>query len=119
MTQFNLLDSPQGPDPKRLLFAIVLTSAVLMVYSYFFSPTSPLPQKTLSENQEIKAAPETVKALQAQPKESKDAVHEQATGAIPLKISQFSIKDVDQGNGYRRTSYQASISNAGGAITKY
>ena len=31
-----MFEAPQGPDPKRLLLAVVITSAVLMVYSYFF-----------------------------------------------------------------------------------
>ena len=48
MTTFNMTESPQGPDPKRLLLAIVATSAVLMAYSYFFADSKQAPAEKVS-----------------------------------------------------------------------
>src|SRR5262245_54245771 len=115
MTQFKMVETPQGPDPKRLLLAIVLTSAVLMVYSYFFTQAKePIAQKEVKE--EVNPAPlkEPEVALEA-----KDSVHEQATPKVPLKISTFLVEEALHAGLFKRTSYRAEISNHGGMIRKY
>ena len=34
---------PQGPDIKRLLLAVGLTTGMLMAYNYYFAPTAAQP----------------------------------------------------------------------------
>jgi YidC/Oxa1 family membrane protein insertase len=114
MTQFNMVESPQGPDPKRLLLAIVLTSAVLMTYSYFFAPT-PQPMAT-------KDAVEQPKAVEKKPEavvDAVDVVHEQATPAVAQKKSNFLVTENEHSGLFKRTSYDAEVVNLGGVLSKY
>lgn len=116
MTQFNMVDSPQGPDPKRLLLAVVVTSAVLMVYSYFFAPEPKAPVAQVEQKEEIiKALPVAELPLAA------DAnTHVQATPAnIVQKNITFAVMENSDVEEKRRTSYRAQISNIGGLIDRY
>lgn len=116
MTQFNMIESPQGPDPKRLLLAIVLTSAVLMVYSYFFAPLPQPPSQQVALEQPQKTA-ETVPEVVNQG--AATIVHEQATAPIPLKMSSFVNQEKQHEGLVKRTSYRAEITNRGGYISTF
>lgn len=111
MTQYNLIEPNPGPDPKNLFIAIVLTTVVLMVYSYFFAP----PTVTIDEgNKKI-----TIEEQKLPPKET--IAHEEATDVfIPKEYISF-INQEKLTDEYllRRTSYEVVISNHGGDINKY
>lgn len=112
MTQFNMVNSSEGPDPKRLLLAVVLSSAVLMAYSYIFAPTS-----TITQQPE-----QTVIARTDPPAVEKVAdadidLHEAATDPnITTVIMPFSVAE---SSSHQRTSYRVDISNTGAVINKF
>src|SRR5437773_10424943 len=61
MAQFDMIGSPSGPDPKRLLLAVVASSFVLMTYSYFFAPVPVSSQVAKKQEEQVKKpAPEAV-----------------------------------------------------------
>lgn len=112
MTQFNMIDSPQGPDPKRLMLAVVVTSGVLMLYSYFFAPT---PEKAKQEQVvEQNALPTLPVALKEE-----GAVHDQATASdIDVEDKQFIVAE-PEGERWARASYKTELSNRGALISSY
>ncbi len=116
MTQFNMIDSPQGPDTKRLLLAVVVSSAILMAYSYFFQA----PPAVLTESQpaQTQAPGEPVK--EGEPKIAAHAgVFAEATGSdIPEMKKDFFVKEsvVDMP---ARASYRAQISNRGALLSEF
>jgi YidC/Oxa1 family membrane protein insertase len=116
MTQFNLVNSPEGPDPKRLLLAVVITSAVLMVYSYFFAPQSSTPSTAKIEKKDEIFQEQPVKANDLSKDEYKK--HEQAT-ASQIEIIKKVFEVIEKPDQAPRTSYRAVVSNHGGMIDGY
>jgi YidC/Oxa1 family membrane protein insertase len=117
MTQFNMIEAPQGPDPKRLLLAVVVTSAVLMIYSYFFAPetkqitkeTPTAPAVAAREEPPVITAPS-----QAEPG------HPLATASdAPVVHKSFSVLEPANDRTLERTSYKAQISSEGGLISEF
>lgn len=114
MTQFNTLDSPPGLDPKRLLLAVILTSVVLLAFSYFFGPKPQIPvakdeSKEIVEKNDVAKAPEVI-----QPK-----AYEQATKSdLPIEKRSFTVLE-EKNTINKRTSYRAEISNQGALLDKY
>src|SRR5579871_3169409 len=113
MTTFNMVESPQGPDPKRLLLAVVATSAVLMLYSYFFAEKPAPPEAKLAPKEEVK--PEPV----AKPVEYVGMAHEQATANILLMTKSFAITADNNVDINARASYDIDINNFGGIIDRF
>lgn len=114
MTQYNMLESPQGPDPKRLLLAIVLTSAVLMLYSYFFTPTPEVVKQALpAEPKNIAATPPLTEP------EPSLVVHQEATPVQAMQKLPFSVQETKHRGLYERTSYKAVVVNKGGVLSKF
>lgn len=112
MTQFNMLNAPQGPDPKRLLLAVIATSAVLMVYSYFFQEV-PQPKEVAVVQEE----PKKLETPAVQKLVHDTFAHEAATPFdIPRSENTFDVVDKTDD---LRTSYQAVMSNYGGLIDAY
>ena len=111
MKQFNMIDSPQGPDPKRLMLAVVVTSAVLMVYSYFFAPT---PSQETPKEAPVAAPIETTAA------KSPDRVfHAQATASdVATTFTSFSVQESSKKD-LARASYRAQTSSCGALISEY
>jgi len=105
MSQFQLIDQTPGPDPKRIILAVVAMSALLMVHSYFFSPAKETkeavleraPEKELKENEVVAGR------------------HKKATPEnLPEIKKEFFIKNGS--DKLERTSYLATVSNTGGMI---
>lgn len=115
MTSFNMVNSPQGPDPKRLLLAVVATSAVLLVYSYFFAPTPTVP---VAQHEKKEAAVDRAEP-EAKAEELPSIVHEQATPSIPEKVATFEKAENTEGGNPHRTSYRANITNRGAVIERF
>lgn len=114
MTQFNMIEAPQGPDPKRLLMAVVATSVVLMVYSYFFTPEAKLVV-------EEKAAPQ-ISAPDLKNLEPDHALanHPMASAAdLPVILKNFSVLEPVSDQTPERTSYKAQLSSQGGLISEF
>lgn len=118
MTNFNMMDSPTGTDPKRLLLAVVATSAVLMLYSYFFPPTQPVPVAEQVEKKPVIATKPSEVAI-GEDNNRFASAHEHATGILPEKISTFSVTDQAGTATSARTSYAVDISSVGGSIERY
>lgn len=112
MKQFNMIDAPQGPDPKRLMLAVVVTSAVLMVYSYFFAPTpTPAPLKEETAPAAIEKSPEA--------KAHGTVFHAQATAPdVATSVTAFSVQESSKKD-LARASYRASTSSRGALISEY
>lgn len=115
MTQFNMIDAPQGPDPKRLMLAVVVTSAVLMVYSYFFAPktdTQPAKEEVAAvENAPAKEMPlATPENELAHVDATKNDIAEQG---FAFKVDSAPAKDL------WRASYKAELSNRGALLSLY
>lgn len=115
MTQFNMVESPQGPDPKRLLLAVVATSAVLMVYSYFFTDKPAMPQALVPTKAEVKPS----EALVEKPPEQIIAAHEASTKDQPLVKKTFASVAKTEADKTARTSYSVEVTNQGGKIDRY
>lgn len=116
MTQFNMIESPQGPDPKRLMLAVVITSAVLMIYSIFFGPEqAPVPVK----EEPVKTANSPTPPV-AEPLHQKEEVaHKHATpDTIKDTFSDFIIKEPSNEAAWR-ASYKVQMSNRGALISAY
>lgn len=115
MTQFNMIDAPQGPDPKRLMLAVVVTSAVLMIYSYFFAP-EPQSNPVAEAPTAIVPTPATQEVIAEEPK--KAGIHAQATSDnVVAALADFSIKEA--GTDLARASYKVQMSNRGALISAY
>ncbi|HXW53160.1 MAG TPA: membrane protein insertase YidC, partial [Myxococcota bacterium] len=114
MTTFNMVEAPQGPDPKRLLLAVIATSAVLMIYSYFFAdkPSAPAPEV---------ATKEAVKqeGQNNLPTDEPKMAHGESTKDLPLIKTSFDVKAKSQIEISARTSYQVEISNHGALIDRF
>lgn len=116
MTQFNMMDSGQGPDTKRLLLAVVVSSAILMAYSYFFqpSPTVVSEVKPSLEQKEPEHKSPEVKTLEGH--------HEAFAGAtaenISLQKQSFLVPERENGF-HARSSYKAEVSNQGGVLSEF
>jgi YidC/Oxa1 family membrane protein insertase len=108
MTNFNMIGSPAGPDPKRLLLAVVATSAVLLGYSYFFPPavSVPVAQNAPTQNAAPHDAPSFGHVVPA---------HENATGFVSEQPVTFSLKETTD----QRTSYTVTVNNLGGVIERF
>jgi YidC/Oxa1 family membrane protein insertase len=110
MTQINLMGSPEGPDPKRLLIAVVATSAVLMLYSYFFAPKPENPQakqELALQEEKLLKVPEAIKAP--------EMAHALATpDDIPSTFHSFDLPGDDN-----RSAYHASVSSKGAIINDF
>lgn len=111
MAQFDL--SPQGPDPKRLLLAVVMTSGVLMFYSYFFTEPAAVPAPK-TEVAEVKKEPALVVPEVVEP----GFVHEQATHAVESFQKSFLVKDKVEKKEVS-TAYDAQVSNIGAVISRF
>ncbi|MCA9508534.1 MAG: membrane protein insertase YidC [Myxococcales bacterium] len=116
MTQFNMVDPGQGPDIKRLLLAVVVSSAILMAYSYFFpQQNAPIAQS--------KPTPELKKEeLRAEAKEVVNEAHAHFAGATstttPLVSKEFVVPQSE--NAFdARTSYKAQISSRGALLSEF
>ncbi len=114
MTSLNNFGAPQGPDPKRLLIAVVATSAVLMVYSYFFAPT-PATQQAPTAEVATKEAPAAV--IEKATPEQRAPAFAGATGQLAEQSLDFVVKE--KAADKRHASYNAEISNVGGVIAEY
>lgn len=117
MTSFDMMNSPQGPDPKRLLLAVVATSAVLLVYSYFFAPVQPLPVAQVEQAEAVQkiALPPVEKAP-----ELPTMAHAQATPTtIPITSISFEVDEKPHQTNPERASYRAEITNRGGVIERF
>ena len=116
MTQYNMIEAPQGPDPKRLLLAVVVTSAVLMVYSYFFSPE---PQVVVEE----KAVPASISHEEKPPEIINPEplnTHPMATASnLPQVTKDFKVLEPLSDKTPERTSYKAQLSSQGGLISAF
>ena len=116
MTQYNMIEAPQGPDPKRLLLAVVVTSAVLMVYSYFFSPE---PQVIVEE----KAAPASIAHEEKKPEvitsENLNAHPMASKSDLPEITKDFTVLEPVSDKTPERTSYKAKLSSEGGLISAF
>lgn len=112
MAQFDM--NPQGPDSKRLLLAVVMTSAVLMLYSYFFSPVPPV-QEPVAEV--AKPEKKDVEVKEEQPV-AEAVAHSQATNNVAPFEKNFLVKEKSEHEGVS-TSYDAKISNVGGLISHF
>src|SRR5438477_137321 len=101
MTQFNMLNEPSGPDPKRLLLAVVLTSAVLMLYSYFFPSSIPAPEPEPAKP--VASAPGVPVKTEELPKNPSSSAHALATPSdLPAQNLPFVM--IDNGANQKRTS---------------
>jgi len=116
MTQYNMIEAPQGPDPKRLLLAVVATSAVLMVYSYFFAP----------EQQVVVQEKTTPAQISPEEKPSEIRAHEPinahpmaSSGSLPIVTKDFSVLEPVSDKTPERTSYRAQISSEGGLLSAF
>lgn len=108
------LDNTKGPDPKRLLLAVVMTSAVLMVYSYFFAPQ---PQ-VVTKSQEVPVEVKKEQAIAEIPA-TMPVMHELATKSdIENFTMSFLVTDTDASDKVS-TSYEAQVSNKGGILSRY
>ncbi len=116
MTQFNMIESPQGPDPKRLLLAVIATSAVLMAYSYFFPPSIQVP---VAEKAPIPQ--EIIKGVLAEPSmvliPSTNIFADATRGDLPEQNKDFIVKE--QSKSRQRSSYRVRVSSHGGMISEY
>jgi YidC/Oxa1 family membrane protein insertase len=113
MTQFNMIEAPQGPDPKRLLLAVVVTSAVLMLYSYFFAPDNKV-------NENIVAKKEDAPVLEIKPEPKEELLHPLASKSdLPLLYKDFSVLEALDDKSPERTSYRAQLSSQGGLISEF
>jgi YidC/Oxa1 family membrane protein insertase len=114
MTQFNMVESPKGPDPKHLLLAVLATSAVFMIYSYFFSERPIVPDAKIEPNAHIKEVLPTDNGI-----ELPLPAHNESTKHLALIKQSFeSIAKTDVQKA-ARTSYHAEISNYGGMIDRF
>lgn len=116
MTQFNMIEAPQGPDPKRLLLAVVVTSAVLMAYSYFFPPDqSPIAKEVPVEQTR------TISEAKLEPKVISEgaALHPMASANdLPIVYKDFNVPEPD-GKNIERSSYKAQLSSQGALISEF
>ncbi len=119
MTNFNSFGATQGPDPKRLLLAVVATSAVLLGYSYFFAPTPQIipDAKPAAGHVDLNNAPANVVATLGSPPAEAAPQFEGATGNVGEKSVDVAVVEPETGN--KRTSYRASVSNIGGVIERF
>lgn len=109
MTQFNMISGGQeGPDPKRLLLAVIASSAVLMLYSYFFAPKPEIVSSPIAvESKEQVLEKPFIK--------DPEVVHEGFTKEQAVVKKSFVSKDKDN----NRTSYEVELNNHGGLIDHY
>lgn len=117
MKQFDMVDQPQGPNLKRLLIAVALTSGVMMAYSYFFAPTPSVP---VTQNEPAPSVKPVVEQPTATEVVEQAKAHEQATSAqLALEKKVFNVVEQPEVEDRQRTSYRAQVSNAGGAIDQF
>lgn len=117
MTQFNMINSSEGPNTKRLLLAVVVSSAILMAYSYFFQPSPPMLNQNASapKTEEVAAIAEDNQGAAL-----KEAHFELATKEdLPLVNKEFLIKENQDELLPARTSYRAELSNRGAMLTEF
>ncbi len=116
MTQFNMVDSSQGPDPKRLLLAVVVSSAILMAYSYFFQPQP----ATVAESQPAAKAIQNEQGKEEPKIVSHAGAFAEATPSdIPEVKRDFFVKESLLEDLPARTSYRAQVSNRGALISEF
>ena len=97
---------PQGPDPKNMLVAVLATSMIFMLYSYFFAP---VPDAIVSEETNIAVIKKEPEVL------IEKFVHEKATKEnIVIEKNNFFHKEDSF-----RASYDVGISNQGASFTYY
>lgn len=107
MNQFNL-NQPQGPDAKRLLLAVFLTTSFLMVYSYFQAPERvPNVVETKAEGEE------KIERKKVDSTNRHKSVHDSATAN---NIALFEKTVTEANDTYMRSGYDAYFTNQGGDI---
>lgn len=98
---------PQGPDPKNMLVAVLATSMIFMLYSYFFAP---IPENITQE--EVVNVVESSKPLDIVAEQNP---HEKATKSdIAIENINFQHEQEAQ-----RISYDALVSNEGASLKQY
>lgn len=117
MTQFDMLGKSQGPEPKRLLLAVILTSAVMMAYSYFLGPQV----KPQSEVNEVPVAVQQEKAVpivsggENAHKEIGEVFSQSTPSDTPEITEKFSVPESAQH--HLRSSYEVVVHSVGGVIS--
>lgn len=117
MTQFDMLGKGQGPEPKRLLLAVVLTSAVMMAYSYFLGPQ-------VKPQNDAEKAPVAVKVedkapivvnQENLPSEIGEVFSENTPADTPEVTERFLVKESSEHT--YRSSYDIVVNSVGGVIS--
>jgi YidC/Oxa1 family membrane protein insertase len=114
MNQFDMSGSPSGPEPKRLLLAVLITSMVLMVYSYFNAPT-PVEVPVATVTPPVDTVPKAVAPVEVAEEE---LGFEGATGNDVEAVSQ-TFEVLDKAEIKHSSSYRAQVDNYGGFISEF
>jgi len=122
MSQDFLGPNQNGPDVKRLVFAVVLMTATLMLFNLFVSPTPAKVGDAQAQSESADKAPVAAVEQKEAPKalESSSLLMPSTPDTLPRKDKTFQIS-IDTPTVQKATAlrgYDAVVSNFGGQITK-
>ncbi len=113
MSQYDFNLKPQGPEPKSMLVAVLATSMIFMLYSYFFAPE--IPPEVANSDTPAQIVADT--KVQEQGAIIDPVVHELATNP-QLALITHSFKQPSN-KLEQRSSYEALTTNFGGSLSVY
>lgn len=111
MNQHNFSLEPQGPNLKNLFLAVLLSSAVFIVYAYFFAPA---PQTVVTEAEK---AQEQKPAIQVDNIQLAAKAHPQSSPDF-AKEAFYAFK-VSDSESLKLSSYDVVMTNLGGKISQF
>lgn len=120
MNQHSFGMEPQGPEPKRILLAGILMTAMLLVFNTFFAPTpqASKPPAPINDTHNGAAALQDVEK-KSDSNKPKTRVRN-ATDSLPENIEEFEVtvrKNLGDAAGVAvRGGYKAQFTNQGGQI---
>lgn len=113
MNNYNLNEA-QGPDPKRLLLAVVSVSALFMLYSYFFPPT-PMKLAEPKEIVQVEKSKNEQNQIGILPIPFNNAHQLSTRPDLPKELADFTMVE-DKSLTDERLSYKANMTNYGGLV---